>query len=135
MVKDRFTFTTRIVRCARHHLECCVMVQSRKTGSQSRLGFNIFLFMPVHNNRHGVRSDGNLSQSSPDDTGCQSGSRYHCGLEPLSAVANILWWSSLRGGLVCSLRIRMLVIVFLPVCASLNGNNLLCPVSDDFTKG
>ncbi len=38
-----------------HHLECCVMVQSRKTGSQFRPGFSIFPFMPLHKTRYGVR--------------------------------------------------------------------------------
>src|SRR5207247_4287281 len=33
--------------------------------------------------------------SSPDHTGGQSGGRHHCGLEPLSAVANVLRKSSL----------------------------------------
>ena len=38
-----------------HHLECCVMVQSRKTGSQFSPGFSIFPFLPLHKTRYGVK--------------------------------------------------------------------------------
>jgi hypothetical protein len=41
-----------------HHLEWCVMVQSRKTGSQFRPGFSIFPFLPLHKTRYGVHTTG-----------------------------------------------------------------------------
>ncbi len=37
-----------------HHLVFCVMVQSRKTGSQFRPGLSTFPFLPLHKTRDGV---------------------------------------------------------------------------------